>query len=78
MIRLASKEKRIILTHDKDFEVLTQFPKYQAGTIVIRLKEQTAIHHWEKLQDLLNEKTEKELLKSLTIITEESADSYPF
>ncbi len=78
IIKLASKEKRIILTHDKDFQVLTQFPKYQVGTIVIRLKKQTASHHWEKLRDLLNENTEEQLANSLTIITEESAESYQY
>lgn len=78
IIKLASIKKRIILTHDKDFQVLTQFPKYQVGTIIIRLKKQTVSHHWKKLQDLLNEKTEDELNNSLTIVTEESADSYHF
>lgn len=78
IIKLASKEKRIILTHDKDFEVLTKFPKYQVGTIVIRLKKQTALHHWGKLRILLNKKTAEELENSLTIVTEESSDSYPY
>lgn len=40
IIELAIKENRIILTHDKDFLTLTKYPKYQAGTVVIRLKEQ--------------------------------------
>ena len=78
IIKLASKEKRIILTHDKDFLVLTHFPKYQVGTILIRLKKQTASHHWEKLQDLLNKRSEYELKKSLTLLTEESVDSHPY
>ena len=78
IIKLASKEERIILTHDKDFLVLTHFPKYQVGTIVIRLKKLTASHHWKKLQDLLNKRSEDELKKSLTLLTEESADSHPY
>lgn len=78
IIKLASIEKRIILTHDKDFQVLTQFPKYQVGTIVIRLEKQTARHHWEKLKNLLDVKSAEELKNSFTIITEESADSYSF
>lgn len=78
IIKLAAKEKRIILTHDKDFQVLTHFPKYQVATIVIRLKKQTASHHWKKLQDLLNVKDEDELKNSLTIVTEESTDSFHF
>jgi len=78
IIKLAFKEKRIILTHDKDFQVLAQFPKYQVGTIVTRLKKQTPLHHWEKLQNLVKDKSEEELNNSLTILTEETAETYPF
>lgn len=78
IIRLASKEKRIILTHDKDFLGLTQFPKYHVGMIVIRLKKQNASHHWKKLKNLLNTKNPDELNNSLTIITEDSANSHPY
>lgn len=78
LIKLASEEKRIILTHDKDFLGLTKYPKYQAGMIIIRLKKQNASHHYEKLQNLINTRTEDELNNSLTIVTEESNDSYPY
>lgn len=31
IIKLAQKDRRIVLTLDKDFIVLTQFPKYQVA-----------------------------------------------
>ena len=33
LIQIAKQEKRIILTRDKDFLLLAQFPKYQVPTI---------------------------------------------
>lgn len=78
IIKLALKENRIILTHDKDFIALTQYPKYQVGTVVIRLKKQNAKYFWEKLQDLIEHQSEEVLSSSLTILKEESADSYPY
>lgn len=78
LVKLAQKEKRIILTHDKDFENLSKLSKYQVGIIAIRLRIQNAQHHWLKLNELLSNDTEDVLNKSLTIITEESADSTPY
>lgn len=78
IISIALNENRIVLTHDKDFLTWTKFPKYQTGTILIRLKEQNPQHHLEKIKQLLKSKSEQELIKSITVITEESADSYPY
>ena len=78
IIKLAAKEKRIIITHDKDFLGLTQFPKYQVGIILIRLKIQNASHHYKRLQSLLSTKSDREISNSLTIVTEESANSHPY
>jgi len=78
IIKLAAEERRIIITHDKDFLGLTQFPKYQVGIILIRLKIQNASHHYKRLQILLNTKSAKEISNALNIVTEESASSYPF
>lgn len=78
LVQIARNEKRIILTRDKDFIALTQFPKYQVPTIVIRLINQTPQHVLEHLKDLLKNQEEKILKKSLTIIKEESANSYPY
>lgn len=78
IIQIAKREKRIILTLDKDFIVLTQYPKYQIPTIVIRLLIQIPRHILEHLTELLENQKEKVLEKSLTIIKEESAESYPY
>ena len=78
LVKLAKKEHRIILTRDKDFIALTQFPKYQVATIVIRLKIQTPQHIQKHLTQLLENQKVDILNKSLTIIVEESANSYPY
>ena len=78
LIRLAQKENCIILSHDKDFERLVTLPKYRVGIIVIRLKAQSVEQHWLKLNELLSNNTEDVLSKSLTIVTEESADPNPY
>lgn len=78
IIKVALKKKRIILTHDKDFQVLSKFPKYQAGIIFIRLKIQNVEHLSRELQELITTKTEQTLLNSITTINEDSttSDSY--
>lgn len=78
LIKTAQEEKRIILTLDKDFLSLTQFPKYQVATIVIRLKDLTSNHIIEHLKQLLENQKGDLLQNSLTIIKEETADSHPF
>ncbi len=78
IINLASKENRIILTHDKDFLGLSRFSKYQVGMILIRLTNQKTVHHLEKLKQLLEEDTEEALIKSLTILTEDTIEHYPY
>ena len=78
LIKLAQKENCIILTHDKDFENLATIPKYQIGIIAIRLKIQNSRHHWLKLKEMLFNNTEDVLNKSLTIVTEESANPTPY
>ena len=78
LIQIAIDKERIILTRDKDFIALTQFPKYQIPIIVIRPTNQTPHHILEHVNELLNNQEEEILQKSLTIIKEESADSYPY
>lgn len=78
IVKLALKEKRIVLTHDKDFLGLTQYPKYQVSIILFRLQIQNAEYFREKLQELIENQSEEILEKSLTIIKEESAESYPY
>lgn len=78
IIELAQEERRVILTLDKDFIALTQFPKYQIATIVIRLKKQSPELILKYLDELLENQKPKVLEKSLTIIKEDIAESYPF
>ena len=78
IIKIALKENRIILTHDKDFEGLAKFPKYQVGIIVIRLTNQKTLNHLEKLKKLLEEDTEEVLLHSLTMLTKDRIEHYPY
>lgn len=78
LIQIAKQEKRIILTKDKDFLTLTQYPKYQVPTIVIRLKHQLPSSIIEHLLQLLKNQREKLLTRSLTIIRNENAKSYPY
>lgn len=75
IIKIALKENRIILTHDKDFLALVKYPKYQVGVIAIRLKRQNAQYFCERLRNLFEDKTEEALNNSLTIITEETTTS---
>ena len=78
IIRIALRENRIILTHDKDFLGLNKFPKYQVGMIVIRLSNQKTLNHLKRLKQLLVEDTEEILLNSLTILTEDEVEHYPY
>ena len=78
LIEIGKQENRIILTRDKDFLILTQFPKYQVPTIVIRLKTQIPDYIKEYLLQLLENQSEDILNKSLTIIRDDSAKSHPY
>lgn len=78
IIKIARDQKRIILTRDKDFIALTQFPKYRAATLAIRLRNQNPGQIIDYLTQLLKNQEADILKSSLTIVTEESANSYPF
>ncbi len=59
VIKIAQQENRIILTLDKDFIGLIQFPKYKVGCIVIRLLNQDPHNIITYLDQLLiNQKIE--------------------
>lgn len=78
IVKLAQSENRIILTHDKDFEDLVQYPKYHAGIILIRLKDQRSKHHFEKLNDVLKNQKEEILKGSFTVIEEDTVHILPY
>jgi predicted nuclease of predicted toxin-antitoxin system len=78
LIALAKKENRIILTRDKDFITLTQYPTYQVPTIVIRLKNQHPEEMLQHILELLEHQKEEILINALTIIKDDAAHSYPY
>jgi len=78
LIQYAKKQKCVILTRDKDFITLTQYPKYQVATIVIRLFDQSPVNIQRYLIELLDNQKESILKNALTIIREEKAESFRF
>ena len=78
IIELAQKEGRIVLTLDKDFIGLTQFPKYHVACIIIRLKNQNPKNIINYLNQLLNNQKIEILEKSLTIVKTDIAESHSF
>ncbi len=78
IIKLAQKEQRIIITLDKDFITLIQYPKYQVSTIVIRLKNLKSENIISYLEELFEKQNQNLLNNSLTIINNDQADSFEF
>lgn len=78
IVRIAKKEDLIILTHDKDFLVLVKYPKYQVGTIAIRLQIQNAQYFCERLKELLDKYSKEVLGNSLTVLKEEGVEVHPY
>lgn len=78
LVKIAQQEKRIILTKDKDFITLTQYPKYQVATIALRLSNQKPENIEKYLLELLANQKEELLTKSLTIVEDEVANSFPY
>jgi len=77
LIRIAKENNLIILTKDKDFLELTKYPKYKIPMIAIRLINQKTVNIVSHVEDLLNNQSEEILLKSITVINEDVADSFP-
>lgn len=79
IMEIAREESRVILTRDKDYIILAQFPKYQVPIIVIRLINQTrAKHIADKVLEFIKNTAESTIQNSLTIIKEEIASSYRY
>lgn len=77
LIRLAKESNLIILTKDKDFLELTKYPKYKVPMIAIRLTDQKTTNIVNHVKDLLNNQSEELLSKSITVINEDVANSFP-
>lgn len=79
IIKLARKELRIILTRDKDFIILSQFPKYQIPIIAIRLINQTDTKYiTDRVFNFIINASESTIQNSLTIIRDDKATSYQY
>ena len=74
IIKIAQNDQLIILTRDKDFINLVQIPKYLVPIIVFRLRDQKPDNIVRYLKKILEEQKEEVLVKSLTIVQEESAE----
>lgn len=79
IVKLAQRESRVVLTRDKDYIILAQFPKYQVPIIVIRLINQTTAQHiTDKVLEFIKNNKESTIHNSLTIIREDVATSYQY
>lgn len=71
VMKLAQKERRVIITHDKDFGNLIRFPLQQHfGVIMIRLRNQSPLNATRHVLELL-EKIRGQNLKSCLVILAE-------
>lgn len=78
IINIAQQEGRIVLTLDKDFIGLTQFPKYHVACIIVRLKDQNPKNIVNYLNQLLSNQKTEIIEESLTIVKTDIAESYSF
>lgn len=77
LIQIARDNRLIIITKDKDFLELTKYPKYKIPMIAIRLINQKTLNIVNHINDLLNNQSGEILSKSITVIKEDIADSFP-
>ena len=71
ILAFAIKEKRILLTHDKDFKNNPSFKNIKhEGIILLRFKNQSPDNVLKRLLSILNSKAAIKMPKNLTIISE--------
>ncbi len=71
VLNLSTKEKRILITHDKDFENHPYFQNIKhKGIILLRFKDQSYNNVIKFLLPILNSKRAEKLADNLTIISE--------
>lgn len=79
IIKTAKKQSRVILTRDKDYIILAQFPKYQIPIITIRLINQTdAQYITDKTLEFIRNSEKSVILNSLTLLRDDAATSYQY
>jgi predicted nuclease of predicted toxin-antitoxin system len=72
LLNLANKEKRILITNDKDFgELVFLQKKLSSGLILLRVRGQRAHDKVELVRNLLQNYSNK-LMKHFTVITEKN------
>lgn len=77
LIKIAKVSNLVILTKDKDFLELTKYPKYKIPLIAIRLTNQKTNNIVNHVKDLLINQSEDILSQSITVISDDIADSFP-
>ncbi len=71
ILDLALREKRVIITHDKDYaELVIVSKKESEGVILIKLKNQSADHVKERLFYFLKSRLFNKVQRNLVTITE--------
>src|SRR3989344_1273193 len=71
ILDLALREKRIIITHDKDYAELIMISKKESeGVILVRLKDQSASNVQKRLFYLLRSRLFNKVQRNLVTITE--------
>lgn len=71
LLKLANKEKRILITNDKDFgEIVFLQKRLSAGVILLRIKEQRTEDKVLLIEKLLQDYSDK-ILKHFIVITKE-------
>ncbi len=77
VIKLATKESRIILTHDKDFGNILIYPVLKhKGVILIRLRNQRPQNVIRRLVPFLEAISLKKIKNNLIILTEKGIRAY--
>ncbi|MCD6554624.1 MAG: DUF5615 family PIN-like protein [Anaerolineae bacterium] len=72
IIALAVRDRRIIITHDKDFGQILGYPlKEHAGVMLIRLRRPTPINSWHALERVLASVPE-EAMRGQVVVVEET------
>ena len=71
-LEIAKKEDRIVITRDKDFANLLNFPlQHHKGVILLRFSNQAPNNAIKKLIPILKSKVKYKLMNSLVIIGDE-------
>ena len=75
IIKIAKKESRVILTRDKDYIILVQFPRYQVPIIAIRLINQTDTQYiTSKVLEFIKNNKFEDTLKISELLLKDSHD----